>query len=243
MPHDIIRLCHHAFAEQGPLLTTLFMGGLAGGATHCTGMCGPFVLSQTATTLDDAPLNKLSELSRLRGAALFPYHAGRLTTYTGLGICAALFAAPFRTTAWFANLSAALFIMAGLFFLLGAFPFIRAAFPSFTGIVPDRAFSGLRRLFAKPQGWRGYALGLALGFLPCGLVYAALFSVAARGEVLTAIMGMILFGLGTVPSLILVGIGGQFAFHKFRSALRYIFPLLMTANSLALFAMAGDLLR
>ena len=31
-----------------PLLLAMFLMGLAGGATHCAGMCAPFVLAQAA---------------------------------------------------------------------------------------------------------------------------------------------------------------------------------------------------
>jgi sulfite exporter TauE/SafE len=206
-------------------------------------MCGPFVLSQMATTLDDVPLRQLSELTRLRGAALLPYHAGRMTTYAALGAGAALFSAQFRAQHWFAHVSAALLALAGLIFLFSAFPFLRSLFPSLSTTLPASVFAPLRSLFARPEGWRGYLLGLALGLLPCGLVYAALIAVAARGEFLTAVLGMVVFALGTVPALVLVGMGGQFAFHRFRDSLRYVFPLLMTMNSLTLFAMAGDLIR
>jgi uncharacterized protein len=36
-------------------------------------------------------------------------------------------------------------------------------------------------LFADPRGFRGWALGLALGFLPCGFLYSALAAAAGSG--------------------------------------------------------------
>ena len=48
--------CLHALDALGPgglptLLGALFLAGLAGGVTHCTTMCAPFVLAQAATGL------------------------------------------------------------------------------------------------------------------------------------------------------------------------------------------------
>jgi sulfite exporter TauE/SafE len=206
-------------------------------------MCGPFVLSQTATALDEMPLREVSDFTRLRGAALLPYHTGRLTTYAVMGILATEFSAHLRALPWFNYLTCIMLVLAGLLFLISALPFLRPRFAVRCDIFPSTIHAHLQRLFAQPRGWRGYLLGLLLGLLPCGLVYAAILSVAARGDVLTAVAGMIVFGLGTVPVLVAVGICGQFAFHRFRAALRYVFPVLMMMNSLALFAMAGDLLR
>ena len=224
-----------------------------GGVTHCAGMCGPFVLSQTATMLDVLPLKQVSNFTRLRGAALLPYHAGRMTTYAILGFVAALFSARFRALPWFSLFSAGLLAIAGLLFLMSACASLKknrceGAVPSETKKIHEVFFSSLsfgflRPLFASPRGWRGYFLGLILGLLPCGLVYAALLSAASRGDPLTAIEGMLLFAIGTTPALVIVGIGGHLAFLKFRSALRYVFPLLMFVNSLTLFAMAGELVK
>src|SRR5262245_38327356 len=62
----------------------LFLAGLVGSLTHCTLMCGPFVLAQVAGRLE-AGAAAGGELVRLAGAALVPYHLGRMTTYSVLG--------------------------------------------------------------------------------------------------------------------------------------------------------------
>ena len=67
------------------IVGALLIAGLAGGAAHCAGMCGPFVLAQTAGRLAAVPVEKFGRLTRLGGALLLPYHAGRMVTYAGLG--------------------------------------------------------------------------------------------------------------------------------------------------------------
>jgi sulfite exporter TauE/SafE len=65
------------------LLAGLLTAGLATGFTHCAAMCGPFVLAQTGPIEHGAP-----RMTRLARAALLPYHAGRVVTYTLLGALA-----------------------------------------------------------------------------------------------------------------------------------------------------------
>ena len=80
--------CGHLVAGHGGLLASLFLAGLAVSASHCAGMCGPFVLAQVGTRLAAMPLQRATLLTRLSGMALLPYHLGRATTYTALGAVA-----------------------------------------------------------------------------------------------------------------------------------------------------------
>jgi sulfite exporter TauE/SafE len=43
--------------------------------------------------------------------------------------------------------------------------------------------------------------------LPCGLVYSALLVTASSGGALPGALGMLLFGVGTIPALLVIGIG------------------------------------
>jgi hypothetical protein len=51
------------------------------------------------------------------------------------------------------------------------------------------------------------ALGALNGLLPCGLVYSALLVAASTGGLLMGAAGMAVFGLGTLPALLVVGVG------------------------------------
>jgi len=234
--------CGIAFTTHKTIMATLFMGGLMGGVTHCVGMCGPFVISQAAARLEAMPVAQMTEWSRLRGAALLPYHLGRLTTYTLLGVAAAALAAPLRQQDWFGAVAFGLLVLAGCLFLAQALRLVLPRLlPAFR--LPAALQYLLQRLFAAPVGWRGYLLGVMLGFLPCGLVYAALMVVAARGDVWAALLGMLAFGLGTMPLLVLVGVGGQYVAGRWRRVLSYLSPIIMGANALVLFMVAGGYLK
>ncbi|MGE0725999.1 MAG: sulfite exporter TauE/SafE family protein, partial [Alphaproteobacteria bacterium] len=79
-----VHLAATAGASDLALAGTLLVAGLLGGLTHCTTMCGPFVLAQVAAGLEHAG-PRYGTLARLSGGALVPYHLGRLTTYVALG--------------------------------------------------------------------------------------------------------------------------------------------------------------
>src|SRR5882757_9006450 len=109
--------CGHLVADHGGLLASLFLAGLVGSASHCAGMCGPFVLAQAGSRLCRLPAGPGGELRRLAGGLLLPYHLGRSTTYVGLGVLAALAAGGIMQLAELRWLSAALLAIAALSFL------------------------------------------------------------------------------------------------------------------------------
>jgi sulfite exporter TauE/SafE len=72
------------------------------------------------------------------------------------------------------------------------------------GRLAGRVFDGVRGLLRGGPG-RGYPLGLALGFLPCGLSWSAFLGSAATGDPIRGAVFALAFGLGTLPALLLVG--------------------------------------
>ncbi len=231
--------CQTVVETHSGLLTSLLLAGLLGGLTHCAGMCGPFVLSQTVARLEVVPAREMREWHRLAGAALVPYHLGRATTYALLGALAALIADGMIAATGLKWLSAALLLLAALFFATYALHQLAVRLPwsggSDGGGLWSRYGSPLvRPLFARPVGWRGYLLGVALGFLPCGLLYGALAAAASSSGPLAGAFAMLAFALGTVPALLLVGIAGHVAAGRFMQASRAVMPVLMLLNAAAL---------
>jgi hypothetical protein len=234
--------CQAIAVEHGGMLTTLLVAGLLGGVTHCAGMCGPFVLSQTMARLERVPAREMRELHRLAGAALVPYHLGRATTYAGLGAVAAALAGGVVNATGLRWVSAALLVLAAAFFL--AYALRRLGFSvgvwsgSWAAPSNARVRNAFRRvirpLLDRPIGWRGYALGVALGFLPCGLLYGALAAAAASGDALTGAVGMAAFAFGTVPALLAVGLAGHVVGNRWPEGAGRVLPALMMLNAAAL---------
>lgn len=227
------------------LLGTMVLAGLAGGATHCAGMCAPFVLAQGAS-LAGRP-GSGGVLARLSGAALAPYHLGRVLGYAGLGAVAGtaaglltLVGSDGAARSWLAvPLLAAAAIMLGQGCArLGAKPLGWAArLPA--PRLPVAMGRAVGRLLAAPAGWRGLALGLLLSGLPCGLLYGALAGAAAAGSALGGALAMAAFTAGTVPALVGVGLLGRIFARRFGPALRPAAAALFLVNAAVLGLMAA----
>jgi uncharacterized protein len=226
------------------LMGGLLLAGMAGSAMHCVPMCGPFVLGQVADRMARVPAVRLCELHRVGGGLLLPYHLGRIGTYAGLGALAAAMGSTLSRLPWLGRLSGLLLLVAALLFLAQA---LRRLVPSLHALLPDTtaAPTSFVRLIARLTGridrtsrLGGLLLGLALGFLPCGFLYAALTAASASGGPATGALAMVAFGLGTVPSLVAVGIAGQAAGRRWQRASASVAPAVMLLNAALLTVLA-----
>ena len=239
-------ICRSATQDHWGVLSGLFLTGLVGSLTHCSGMCGPFVLSQLGARLEGVSVNRMSEWHRVTGALAVPYHLGRMVTYMALG--ALVSGAVGQVSGGGVILQWASVVLLG-FSGLGvasvAFPKIGLSiFPQWgveqrwSALVTARA----KRLFEHPVGWRGFGLGLVLGFIPCGLLYAALSTTATLGNWFTGALGMAAFTLGTVPALVAIGIAGHVAAGVWRRPALEISPWLLLINGVVLAGLAVNMM-
>ena len=100
-----------------PIIISLISLGFFGGFTHCSGMCGPFVLTQVSNRLENIPIEKFNNFQRIKNLALLPYHLGRITTYSLLGILCSLLTSNIKSFSHFRSLSAILLFLASFIFL------------------------------------------------------------------------------------------------------------------------------
>lgn len=253
------------FGGLAALLAALALAGLAGGLMHCAPMCGVFVLAQVDARLTRVPVASMSEAMRLRAGLLPGYHLGRIATYAALGAVAGLIGQGFgdslaavdRLRGWAAVPLglAGLVLLASAGMRLGLLgqPNRPALFPA--GAVPGSGRHGrapgvagfASRLLTRIRPWlagggcRGVGTGLVLGFLPCGLVYAALAAALAAGRPLAGALAMVAFGLGTIPALGVVGVGGQALLRRHPALARKLAPALLGLAALPLIAGAAAL--
>ena len=173
--------------------------GLLGGFGHCAGMCGPLVAS---VGLVSAPGGARRALA---GQVL--YNAGRVTTYASIGAVMGLTGSFVNVAGRLAGFQDAVAVAAGGLMVLmglgaaGLFAAARRAEERIAG----RVFRAARALLEGGGPGRYYALGLTLGFLPCGLSYSAFVGAAATGSLPQGFLFALAFALGTVPALLLVG--------------------------------------
>ncbi len=188
------------------ILAALFVSGLAGSLGHCLGMCGPLVLILGA------------QFPKKTWGAVLPryllYHAARILVYALLGLLAGEIASVIGLGGSLSRLAGLVSLALGLGVILfglrylGWLPFFR--FREGAGWLTRAMGKTVRH----GGTWGLVALGALNGLLPCGLVYSALLAAGSTGRPLTAAAGMILFGLGTVPALLILGLGaGRISVH------------------------------
>lgn len=227
--------CLHDITTAYGLPLSLLLAGLVGSVTHCVFMCGPFVLSQTG------------EMTKIRDIALIPYHLGRMTTYLFMAFLAySVLSLVFVYSDAKAILAAPLLFIAGVIFLVSAFPKLSALFP-WVGrlsmpIKNTYISKAVSTLGHAPTLLRQYMMGVLLGFMPCGLVIAAIIASMSATSLSMALTSMAAFTIGTVPTLIAVALGGSSLKHKYpKFSLRFS----QTAKFISacwLFALAGILI-
>jgi sulfite exporter TauE/SafE len=185
------------------LVSATLMGLL--GSTHCVAMCGGVV----AVGCGALPIAR-----RGRPLAHVPYtlayNAGRIASYACAGALAGLLGSTlasfgFAERAFLALrvVAAALMVAVGLY-LAGFVKVLRWA--ERAGEPVWRRVAPLARRFV-PVRTPGHALllGLMWGWMPCGLVYAALGSATTTGSALGGAATMAAFGVGTLPTLLAMG--------------------------------------
>lgn len=235
----LIVQCQTVIEGNGGILMSLFLAGLVGSIHHCTGMCGPFVIAQVR---DPASTG----FSRLRGSALLPYHMGRITTYMALGIIAASLSHLIVGTPIQRGIAVGLLTVAGLLFLTSALPKLRTLVlpQSFIGVGGSigKYIGMAARPFSNNRGaLQQYFLGIMLGFLPCTLVMAAVMAVAATGQPIAAALGMMFFGIATIPALFMVGSGAHAALKRWPQNMQKITAGMMAVNGVGLIVLAGGM--
>lgn len=219
-------------------LISAFLVGLLGGG-HCVGMCGGIV-SAVSMHLPSQPKNVPKKPQKI--LFLIAYNLGRILSYTLAGMLAGLIGA----SSFFLNhvlpIQHLLYLMSSLMLiLLGLY---LAGF--WYGITTIE--NAGRALWAKLQPYskryipvqnlkQAFFLGGLWGWLPCGLVYSVLIAAMATGSALNGGLLMLAFGLGTLPTLLAMGMTAV----KLKAALQNVW-VRRTSGLLVLgFGLAGIL--
>ena len=197
----------HIEAQNLSLYSTLIVA-FVGGFGHCAFMCGGIVLAYSAKLKD----SKLSKIKNLFFHLL--YHFGRVSTYAFLGGVVGFFGSMFSLNAF---LHAGLLFCVGVAMILaGLSLFGKSRFLLFLeGSLQNFAWyqKAFRQIFGLKNPLSLYLLGALNGLLPCGFVYAFLLGAATLNALDGAVL-MAVFGLGTLPSLLLVALFSQSLLSK-----------------------------
>ncbi|WP_321827793.1 sulfite exporter TauE/SafE family protein [Maribacter dokdonensis] len=169
------------------LLSALILGLM--GSLHCVGMCGPIAFM--------LPVDRTNNYKKF--GQIFIYHFGRLLAYGIIGLVFGLLGKGLSIFGMQQKLSIAIGIIMILIVLIPyqTFNKYNLSKPIYKVILKVKNQLGKELKKKSPDTF--LTIGFLNGFLPCGLVYMALFGSIAMGDALQGSLYMMLFGVGTLP--------------------------------------------
>ncbi len=205
---------------------------------HCIGMCGPLI--STFSLAQGKTDHRLRNLL----PALLVYHLGRVNSYAIIGLMFALLAAAAQAAGPSNEVRGGLFLISGVLMILlglglkGWLPTTRIVESSRLGRFTAEKFMSL----VGTQSMAGrYMLGMANGFLPCGPVYAVAVAALTAPTPLHGAHTMAMFGLGTMPVLIAVGLGAGRLAPSLQRKFNFVAAILVIIVGLEFLFRAGKL--
>ncbi|MGH2412747.1 MAG: sulfite exporter TauE/SafE family protein, partial [Microcystaceae cyanobacterium] len=200
--------------------------GFLGSFGHCAGMCGPITVAFS--------LSQKSELSPSR-AQQFYFHLllnlGRILSYAlvgaGIGALGSVLIAGGQMAGIGSALRRGIALLTGsslIWFGLsqispGWLPRFPLLHPLLQSNLHQRLSSAMVQLSWRSHWWVPFGLGLVWGLIPCGFLYAAQIKAAETGNLWMGSAIMFAFGLGTLPTMIGVGVSAALVSSDRRSQL------------------------
>ena len=207
------------------ILGVLLVGGFLGSLRHCLGMCGPMVTMCGAQPRFNGSVMASNQIL---------YHGSRIATYAVLGAILGGVGSLLGLGRGLSGLTSAVSIALGVGVLILGLGYV--------GWLSGRGLEGTRawwtRAVLKALGRTGPSrimlLGMLNGLMPCSLVYGALLLAALIGRPLQGALGMTLFGVGTVPALLLAALTAREPSVRAREVLSRTGGILMIVVGLQL---------
>lgn len=210
-------------------LTAAFLVGLLGGG-HCVGMCGGIVGAVTMTLPGSKP----------KWPFLLSYNLGRIGSYTLAGVVAGGIGASSFFLEQVLPIEKVLYALASLMLvLLGLYLAgiwrVLTRLEAVGGKLWQHIQPYSRRLLPARTIAQSLLLGTLWGWLPCGLVYSVLVAAIATANPLQGGLLMLAFGLGTLPTLLAMGMAAV----RLKSLLQNPWFRRLSGLAIAGFGLAG----
>lgn len=196
------------------MLYTAILFGLIS-SFHCIGMCGPIAMMLPVDCNNKAK----------KTIQILVYHLGRLVAYSSLGLVFGLLGKGF----FLAGMQQQLSIIVGVLMIfiallpektLAQYNFSRPVYK-----IISKVKSSLGKQFKKKSYSSLFTIGLLNGYLPCGMVYVALFGALAMPNIEYSIFYMVLYGLGTVPLMSAVVLLSNLITNPIRNTIQKAIPI------------------
>lgn len=170
------------------MLISAFVLGLLG-SFHCVGMCGPIAFM--------LPVDRTNSFKKISQITI--YHMGRLIAYSIIGLIFGIIGKGLHLFGFQQQLSIAIGILMIVLVLIPQTIFNKYNVSKPIYKLISKVKSALGSALKKKTADTFLTIGFLNGFLPCGLVYMAVFASIASGNVLNGSLYMAAFGLGTIP--------------------------------------------
>lgn len=208
------------------LVSALIFGLL--GSFHCVGMCGPIAFL--------LPVDRSNTLKKT--SQIFVYHFGRIVAYSLIGLVFGLLGKSLNLFGMQQQLSIVIGLLMITVVLVPVRIFNKYNFSRPIYKVISKVKNALGKELKKKSADTFLTIGFLNGFLPCGLVYMAVFGALASGSAIDGSMYMVVFGLGTIPLMTTAIYLGNFLSGKVRQHIRKAIPVFIIFMGF-LFVMRG----
>jgi sulfite exporter TauE/SafE len=208
----------------------LFVSGLLGSLGHCLGMCGPLVLMVGA---------RLGSQGRRRASRYFAYHGARIAVYALLGTVVGTLGSLLGFGGHLGRLAGVISLILGLGVILLGLGYLGWLPNGGLDLAGDWVMHGMDWALQRDRPGGVLLLGGLNGLLPCGLVYSSLLVTASSGGSLSGALGMLAFGAGTIPALLVLGLGAGMLNVRARQAMARVAGALIVLVGLQLLLRGG----
>ncbi|MEL0651292.1 sulfite exporter TauE/SafE family protein [Algibacter sp. TI.3.09] len=196
------------------MLFSAFILGLLG-SFHCVGMCGPIAFM--------LPVDRNNALKKALQIGV--YHLGKLLAYSVIGLVFGLIGKSLYLFGFQQQLSIFIGILMILVVLIPQKTFNKYNFSKPVYKAISKVKSTLGSAMKKKTMDTFLTIGFLNGFLPCGLVYMAVFAAIASGNALNGALYMAVFGLGTIPLMTTAIYFSQFLKGAARQKIQKVIPV------------------
>ena len=191
-------------------------------------MCGPIAFA--------LPLSRDNKLKM--SLQLFTYHFGRILTYSIIGVLFGLFGKGLYLAGFQQRLSILIGVLMILFVLLPSLKMKQFKLSNTIYRYVGKLKLEMGKLLKIRSFKSFFLMGFFNGFLPCGLVYIAVFGAVAYANVEESALYMAMFGLGTVALMSLAAVFGNFINISLRNKIQKSIPIFVVIMGI-LFILRG----
>ena len=213
-------------AKEGMGYGMLFLIGLLT-SLHCVAMCGGINLSQT--------VSRNAQMSKSGTAVLLPsvlYNSGRVISYTVIG---GIVGAVGSVVSFSGTMKGVVQLAAGVFMIIVGLNMLNL-FPGLRRLTPRMPKVFAKKINQQKSGKSPFIVGLLNGLMPCGPLQAMQLYALSTGSPVKGALSMLLFSLGTVPLMFVLGALSTFLSRKFTAKMMTVSAVLVVVLGISMFS-------